>query len=150
MFIASDSNNELYFVIKIDASRSEFLLENNFEKEDFPFLISKVDIEIIENVFKSRLVERLIHRTTYEKSWDLFFNEIEERYVLKREGNGFIENVLCSEEKPDFILKISRDSKDLLFSDKLKRYLELMMSELVLSTDEYEFFSKLVINKYQK
>lgn len=135
MFVASDSNNELYFVMKIDTRCSEFLLENGFKEVYYPFLISKVDIDIIEEVFSSRVIKDSHNREILEKALNLFFNKIEEWYILRRKGNAFIENVSYSDDREDFILKVSKEDKDLLFSEKLKRLIYVNLYDIVLSND---------------
>ena len=148
IFIASNPNNELYFVMKIDARDSKFLLENGFKEGDFPFLISRVDIDIIEEVFNSDIIIDHHNRESLKKSLKLLFNELEEWYVLRREGNAFIENVSYSDNFDDFILKVSEKDKDLLFLEKLKRHLYVNLYNIVLSKEEHEIFSELVINRY--
>ena len=76
-FIANDNENNLYFVIKVDASRSELLLEYGFNASSFPFLISKIDIDTIKEILNSQSETCNIKDKKFIKEWQLFnkFNE---------------------------------------------------------------------------
>lgn len=150
-FIANDNKNNLYFVIKVDASRSELLLEYGFNTLDFPFLISKIDIDIIKEINNSQSEECNIKDKKFIKEWQLF-NKYSEWYILKRTGivnknDDYSDPVCFRDSYTDEFINISSDDKDKLFTDSMKRYFHCEFNSLHYSF-KTEVFKEACIKRY--
>lgn len=150
-FIANDSQNNLYFIIKVDASRSKFLLEYGFNNLNYPFLISKIDMDIIKDISSNQPEVCSIKEKKFLDEWQLF-NKYKEWYVLKRIetikiDDDFSDPACFRDEYIDEFISISESDEDVLFSNEMKRYFQCEF-DFINSSFKTEVFKEVCIKRY--
>lgn len=150
-FIANDNQNNLYFVIKIDAGRSKLLLEYGFDSLNYPFLVSKIDINIIKDISNNQPELCSIKENKFIDEWKLF-NKYKEWYILKRvetikTDDDFSDPACFKDGYIDEFISISENDEDALFSNKMKRYIQCEFNSIS-SSFKTEVFKEACIKRY--